>query len=498
VDQGKVYQPVFAKDKQERQKKANGGTTATEGTGRRSGESRPAVHKMVPAARVAGRKGGYDMNRRAFLAASAGAAAGAGPAPAQGAGRPVRDTPLTAGFFGTQYYDEQERQQLLEVHQRRQPFRWYGPGPRPPEKVAAFERELAARMRSRFALAVTSGTAALATALAALQVGPGDEVLLPAWTWHSCYSAVVLAGALPVFAEIDESFNLDPADLEARITPQTKAILAAHLQGMPCDMDRILAVARRHRLRVLEDSAQSLGGSYRGRPLGSLGDVGIYSMQIYKTITAGEGGALVTSDPALFERATRFHDLGLLRPPHERWLGRARLEGFAAGQFRMNEFTGGVLLAQLRKLDPIVGAVRGHARRVYEGIRDLPGLRLRGRPDPEGEVGSAVFVGFASRAQRDRFLAAMRAENVPGQPPAGSVLLPTQPYVEHKATVHPAWPSFQSERGRSIRYGAACCPRTIDILGRFAGVALDPRFTRRDIDDVVAAIRKVYPGIVRR
>jgi 8-amino-3,8-dideoxy-alpha-D-manno-octulosonate transaminase len=433
------------------------------------------------------------MNRRAFLVT----AATAGHVRAADEGKPVRPTPLKADFYGTQFYDDKERRELEDVLQKRQPFRWYGPGPNPPQKVAAFEKELAARMQTRFALAVTSGSAALTTALAALEVGPGDEVILPAWSWYSCYNAVVLAGALPVFAESDESFNLDPADVEKKITPQTKVVMAVHLQGNPCDMTRILAVARKHRLRVLEDCAQSMGASYRGRPVGSLGDIGIYSMQIYKTITAGEGGALVTSDPVLFERATRFHDLGLLRRPHEQWIGRAALDGFAGGQFRMNEFTGGVLLAQLRKLDRIITAVRGHARRVYEGIRDLPGLRLRHRPDPEGELGSAVFLGFSGKGPRDRFLAAMKAENVPAQPPFGSVLLPVQPHIERKATIHPAWPSFQSERGRTIRYGAACCSRTASILDRYAGVALDPKFSPRDVEDIVAAFRKAYAGVVR-
>src|SRR6185436_8016143 len=118
-------------------------------------------------------------------------------------------------------------------------------------KVSTFEKEFAARIGTRYALAVTSGTAALQCAMAALQIGPGDEVILPAWTWHSCYNAIVLAGALPVFAEIDDSFNIDPGDIERKITPQTKAILIAHLQGNPCDMDRILPVAKQHNCRVI-------------------------------------------------------------------------------------------------------------------------------------------------------------------------------------------------------------------------------------------------------
>jgi 8-amino-3,8-dideoxy-alpha-D-manno-octulosonate transaminase len=260
-------------------------------------------------------------------------------------------------------------------------------------------------------------------------------------------------------------------------------------------MDRIMAVAGKHQLKVLEDCAQSVGASHKGRPLGSIGHIGIYSLQINKTITAGEGGAVVTNDPVLFERAARFHDLGGLRPPHEKRLGQAKLDWFVAPNLRMNEFSGGVLLAQLRKLDAIVNAVRTHARHVYDGIRDLAGIRLRHRPDPEGELGAAVFLGFRTREQRDRYTAAMKAENVPASPPGGSVILPILPQIEKKVTVHPAWPSFSTERGQSIRYGAECCPRTIDILNRFAGVSLDPKFTGGDTDDIVAAIRKVYPNV---
>jgi len=428
------------------------------------------------------------IGRREFLAAATLAAGTA-------RGNAARSTPLKADFWGTQYYDDKEQQQLMDVLASRQPFRWYGSGSTPPMKVATFEQEFAARMQTRYALAVTSGTAALQCAMAALRIGPGDEVILPAWTWHSCYSAIVLAGALPVFAEIDESFNIDPSDIEHRITPQTKVILAAHLQGNPCDMDRILPIAAKHGIRVLEDCAQSVGGSYKGRPVGSMGDIAIYSLQLNKTITAGEGGAVVTNDPVLFEGAARFHDVGGFHPLHEKAAGGHRVDTFAGTNFRMNEFSGGVLLAQLRKLDTIVRDARANARRVYDGIRDLPNLRLRRRPDPDGELGAGIYLGLQSKEQRDRFAAAMKDANVPVAPPVGSVLLPTQEYIEHKRTVHPAWPSFTTERGRTIQYGAACCPRTIDVLNRYAGVLMDPKFTRHDVEDIVAAIRRVYPTI---
>ena len=165
-------------------------------------------------------------------------------------------------------------------------------------KVATFEKEFAQRMHTRYALGVTSGTAALQTAMAALGIGPGDEVILPAWTWHSCFNAIVLAGALPVFAEIDESFNIDPADIERH----------DHSANQSSSWRRTCRAIRRtwtafcrsrakHGLKVLEDCAQSVGASYKGRPVGSMGDIGIYSLQLNKTITAGEGGAVVTNDP---------------------------------------------------------------------------------------------------------------------------------------------------------------------------------------------------------
>ncbi|HXB66696.1 MAG TPA: DegT/DnrJ/EryC1/StrS family aminotransferase [Candidatus Acidoferrales bacterium] len=441
------------------------------------------------------------VDRRGFLAAAAVAAAtarsaggvpqdaGAVPQLAVNGGTPVRPRPLTGANWGPQYYDDKERSQLEEVLEGRNPFRFSNPTDQ--SKVAQFEKGCAARMQTKYALAVTSGTAALHVAMAALEVGPGDEVILPAWTWYSCYNTIIQAGALPVFAEIDESFNLDAGDIEHRITPQTKAIMAVHLQGAAADMDPILAIARKHGLKVLEDASQSVGASYKGRPLGSMGDIGIFSLQQSKTITAGEGGVVVTSDPYLFERGFRFHDLSVRKDFP------AKLHWMPGLNYRMNEFTGGVLLAQVRKLDTIIGDVRRNARRVYDGIRDLPGVHLRRLPDAEGELGTGIFVGFRTKEDRQRYADAMKAEGVPVSSPAGSVVLPVVPEIEQKVTVTPRWPSFASERGQSIRYGRECCPRTIDILGRFAGVMMSPKYTERDTADAVAAMRKVLTAMAR-
>jgi 8-amino-3,8-dideoxy-alpha-D-manno-octulosonate transaminase len=315
---------------------------------------------------------------------------------------------------------------------------------------------------------------------------------MPAWTWYADYDTVVLAGALPVFAEVDTSLNIDPTDIEPRITPRTKAIIAVSLQGCPADMAPILEIARKYKLRVLEDFSQCIGGRYRGKYLGSMGDIGISSFQQSKTITAGEGGAVVTNDPVLFERAVRAHDVGALRSPYKEDLGGGRLPGFAASNYRMNEFTGAILKAQEQDLETICAALRSNARKIREGIADLPGLKMRKTPDLEGDLGVTIFLDHGTRERRDRFLRALRAEGISASPPGGSVILPIDERVENKVTVHPDWPTFNTPQGKAIRYGAESCPQTIDAKGRLGGVIMDPNFTEDDLNDIVKAIGKVY------
>jgi len=406
-------------------------------------------------------------------------------------GTPVRKTPLGWKFYGPQFYDDIEKRELVEVLESRYPFRWWG-GNSQPNKVLQFEKAYAAHIGTKYGIGVTSGTTALYTAMAALEIGPGDEVILPAWTWYADYDAVVLSGALPVFAEIDESLAIDPNDIESRITPRTKAIVPSHLQGGVADMHPILEIARKHKLRVVEDCAQCCGGRYKGKYVGSIGDMGINSFQLSKTITSGEGGAVTTNDSELFERAVRFHDVGSVRSPYTQALGGGMLAAFAACNFRMSEFTGAVLKGQLQKLDTICKGLRKNARKVRQGIADLPGLKLRKTPDQEGDLGVTVFLDMGTRKRRDHFLRALRAEGISASAPGGSVILPADSRIEKKVTIHPDWPSFNSPQGKAIRYGRESCPRTIDILGRTGGVIMDPNFTDQDCQDVVRAIRNVY------
>ena len=406
-------------------------------------------------------------------------------------GTPVRKGMLHYRPYGPQFYDDVEKQELIEVLESKAPFRWSAGN----SKSLQFEKAYAAHIGVKHALGVTSGTTALFTAMAALQIGPGDEVILPAWTWYADYDAIVLAGALPVFAEIDDSFNIDASDIEHRVTPRTKAIIAVHLQGTTSDMDPILEIAKKHNLLVLEDCAQCLGGKYKGKFVGSIGDIGINSFQLSKSITSGEGGAVVSNNPEIFERAVRFHDVGVMRSPYKEDLKGGLLAAFASCNFRMNEFTGAVLKGQLQKLDTICAGLRKNYRKVRDGIADLPGLKLRKTPDVDGDLGVGIFLDMGTRQRRDHFLRAMRAEGIAAGGPAGSAILPTDGRVENKVTVDPNWPSFNSPEGKAIQYGAECCPRTIDILGRHGGVIMDPNFTDQDVQDIITAIRKVYTAM---
>jgi len=436
------------------------------------------------------------LSRRGFLATSCLGVCGVGLAlgttrlAAKEAAKAPDVPNIDPGYVGPQFFDKREEEALREVLESGSPFRYWGPGR--PEKVMRFEEAFAKYMGTRFALAVTSGTAALDCAVAGLGIGPGDEVIVPAYTWWSDYTCVVHAGALPVFADIDRTFNLDPADFERKITPRTKAVIAVHLLGGPCDMDPILQVARKHKVAVLEDCAQCVGGSYHGKKLGSIGDVGIYSFQINKMITSGEGGAVVSSDPVIYERAARFHDMGSMRDVFLKRIGTSRVQEFAGENFRMNEFTGAVLGAQLSKLDTMVAQLRHNAEAVYDGIKGIPGIRLRHRPDPKGDIGYGVYFEVKDEVARNRCIEELNKRKVPASTLTGSVLLPTEESVINKRARHPDWPSFNSPQGKAIRYGPDTCKQTLEIFDRFVQVRMGAKYTPRIDDYIIESIRQVH------
>ena len=227
------------------------------------------------------------------------------------------------------------------------------------QEVERFEQEWAAKMGVPYALLLSGGgTAGLVCALAAIGIGPGDEVIVPAYTWLATATAVLTAGGIPVLAEVDETLGLDPIDFESKIGPHTRAVIPVHMSGRPANLEAILAIARKHGLKVIEDSCQMDGGSYKGKRTGTWGDVGVYSFNHYKIISAGgEGGCLVTSDRRLYERAFIYHDSGASFRPRA---GELQEPIFVAQQYRADEVMGAIARIQAQRLDGIIADLADH------------------------------------------------------------------------------------------------------------------------------------------
>jgi dTDP-4-amino-4,6-dideoxygalactose transaminase len=391
-----------------------------------------------------------------------------------------------------------EEQAVLSVLRSRALFRWDAS----PSQVRAFEEEFARRMQSPHALAVHSGTAALICGLVALKVGPGDEVIVPGYTWISTASAVIAVGAVPILAEIDDSLTLDPLDVERKISPRTRAIIPVHTHGVAASMDELLTLARDRGLLVLEDAAQAAGGAYRGRPLGSLGEAGAYSLQAYKNLTSGEGGVLVTKDRDTFLRAVGYHDHG--SPPYfgisiDEWLP----ESILGLSMRMAELAGALARVQLARLDSTVEAMRRHKARLTQALRRLSrerGLGFRRLPDGDGETGQALVLFVPASELAARVTAALSAEGVPAS------LLFARETLDHH--VYYFWRPILERRtptgrpgpwdwlGHDVRYDREMCPRTLELLGRAVHIPVSPQLTGEQVDQIAEGVEKVVTSLV--
>jgi 8-amino-3,8-dideoxy-alpha-D-manno-octulosonate transaminase len=276
-------------------------------------------------------------------------------------------------------------------------------------KVREFEAAAAKKFGIAHAQAVCSGTAALRVAMAALDIGRGDEVIIPAFTFVATAEAVIQSGADLVVVDVDDSLNIAPAAIEAAITPRTRAIIAVHMLGAPADMAAIGEIARRHGLKVIEDAAQAVGATYRGQSIGTIGDVGCFSFDAGKVIITGEGGMVITNDHATFIKARAYHDHG-----HEYSTSVGRGEEGAIGEgfnYRMTELQGAIGIVQLGKLDAIVKAQRANKAQLTALLGEL-GIGGRRLNDEAGELADAIVMFFDDREATARFLAGLKREGL--------------------------------------------------------------------------------------
>lgn len=386
---------------------------------------------------------------------------------------------------------------VLDVLRRKALFRYYDANFQPtPPMVALLEKEFRELIRIEYALAVTSGSAALEVALAAAGIGPGDEVIIPAWSWVSVFTAVIRVGARPVLAEVDDTLCLDPAEIARLATPRTRAVIVVHYQGIAAEMDRIQLEAHRRGIFVIEDAAEAPGALYRGRRLGTWSDIAIFSFQFNKPMTSGEGGMIVTRDQRLYERAVRYHDLGNYRAHHAA-LVPPREPAFSGGQFRMSELTAAVALGQLRKLDAIRAHCRALQARVLAGTAGLAGLTPRRIPDPAGDSGFELYFYVRDAATAQAFRDKLDARNVVCGQRTGTYPQYNREYVKtgraHTAAASPfrefpAWPA--------PGYRAEDFPRTEELTKRFLAVPIGWLYTAEDADYIAESLRAVHAEVL--
>jgi len=342
---------------------------------------------------------------------------------------------------------------------------------------------------------VTSGTAALHVANAAAGIGPGDEVITSPMTDQGSVVAVLAQGGVPIFADLDpHTYNITAKTIEPHITRRTKAIMVVHLAGGPADMDPILRLARKYGLRVIEDCAQSYLCWYKGRLAGTMGDLGCFSLNDFKHISAGDAGMVITNDGALADRVQLFLDKGYARD------GSGRRPPFLAFNYRPSELHGAVAIAQLRKLPGLVAQRNRLGNRLTEQIKGVRGLSphkvlkgckssywfYQGRMDP-GRLGGS----------RDEFCAAVAAEGVPVSGGyIGKMVYEYPVLADHNAFEGCAFP-WDGKYGRKVKYGPGLCPVAETVEATSWRCPINEAMTERDVDDIAAALIKVARGLAR-
>ncbi|WP_078060728.1 UDP-4-amino-4,6-dideoxy-N-acetyl-beta-L-altrosamine transaminase [Desulfotomaculum copahuensis] len=357
---------------------------------------------------------------------------------------------------------------------------WLTTGP----TVAEFERRFAARVGARYAVAVSSGTAALHAACFAAGLGRGDEVITSPLTFVASANCALFLGAKPVFADIDpDTYNIDPAEIEKKITAQTKAIIPVHFTGQPCDLDAIHDIARRCKLSVIEDAAHALGAEYKGRPVGGLSDMTVFSFHPVKHITTGEGGMVTTNDEELYQWLLLFRNHGITRDPemmtenHGPWYYEALDLGF---NYRLTDIQAALGLSQLRKLDRFLARRRAIAAIYNEAFAQIPAVRIPWQA-PYGRTAWHLYVLSLNLEQlkkdRAEIFAALRAENI-------GVNVHYIPVYRHPYYRWLGDPDSCSLQG-------FYCYQAEELYRRLITLPLFPAMTDRDAADVVAAVRKV-------
>ncbi|MEX2594325.1 MAG: DegT/DnrJ/EryC1/StrS family aminotransferase [Anditalea sp.] len=400
-----------------------------------------------------------------------------------------------AGFPGWPVFDQTEENALTEVLESKSWGRLNG------NVVATFEKEYGKAFGAKHCLGVSSGTSALYTILGAMDIGPGDEVIMPVYTFVATYNVVVLNYALPIFVDTDiESFQIDANKIEPAITKQTKAIMPVHIGGSPANMDKILEVANKANVPLIEDACQAHLAEWRGKPVGNFGLAGAFSFQSSKNLNTGEGGAIITNDEQFAQTCYRFHNQGQGGTSTSYQAG----SGTRATNMRLTEFQGSILLAQMTRLEEQSNRRSKNAAYLTSMLEEIPGIKPAKLY--EGTTNSAYHLymfrfdkNHFANMSRDRFLEALNAEGVPCS--SGYGTMNRDEYVTGLAENK----HYQKIYGKKVMQEwleRNQCPQN-DILAREQAVWFTQTMllgTKSDMDQIVEAIRKIqkYAGEISK
>ena len=351
------------------------------------------------------------------------------------------------------------------------------------------ETKLGELLNCKYPIFVTSGHAALVCALVSLGIGPGDEVIVPAYTYIATAMAVVQAGAIPVIVESDDTLTICPKDIERHITPNTKAIIPVHIQGFPCNMKAIMEIAEKHNLAVVEDACQADGGSFGGQRLGTIGHAGALSFNYFKIVSCGEGGALLTNDRDVYERSLIYQDASAVAFFGDQ-MADFSTGNFCGTEYRSNELCAAVLNRQLDRLDGILADLRKNKKYIMDALQGV--CEFIPSNDIEGDCGTTLAFQFDSEEKARKFAT---AEGIHGTLPIDTgkhVYKHWTPIMEKWGAFHPLMDPFKMEANKDIipDYREDMCPGTLDRLAKVVYVSVNPDDNQAALDAKLEIIKK--------
>lgn len=404
-------------------------------------------------------------------------------------GTPAIPDGIPGGMHGPSMIDQKEIDAVTAVLRSQQLFRFTENS-----NVAAFEKEVAEHLGVKYALMVNSGTSALVCALTGIGVGPGDEVIVPAYTYIATAAAVVSVGAVPVIAEIDDSLGIDPKDVEKKITPYTKAVIPVYMQGVPGRVDELFNLTRKHNFKMVEDSCQCVGGKYKGKYTGTIGEAGAWSLNYYKVIAVGEGGLVYTNNYDVYEKSCFASD-----PAMPMWMSETEWQSppFSRQCYRPSEIMGALGRVQLSKLEGILAHTRKLKKAFLAELAEPKGYQRQYVDDPEGECGISSAIIIRDLELAKKYAEALGAEGL-GAGTAYNQGFPDRHIycywdsILDKNSYHPSgYPWKDPAYKGNVEYTRDMCPNTLSILSRSLRFGFNVNMKEEHAKQMAKAINKV-------